>query len=71
MKGVKKDKENYRPVSLTSVPGKFMEKIILGITERHLNTNVNIRHSQYRLIKGKFCLTNMMSFYNEGHPPSG
>lgn len=27
---------NYRPVRLTSVPGKIVEKIIVGVTEKHL-----------------------------------
>lgn len=31
------DPGNYRPVSSTSVTGKFMEKIILCATEMHLN----------------------------------
>ena len=39
----KKDKkegpENYRPVSLTSVPGKVMDKITQGGIEKHLKDN--------------------------------
>ncbi|KFV96106.1 hypothetical protein N327_11049, partial [Fulmarus glacialis] len=41
-KGVREDPGNYRPVRLTSVPGRIMEKIILGIIERHLKNNAII-----------------------------
>ncbi|KFP47650.1 RNA-directed DNA polymerase from mobile element jockey, partial [Cathartes aura] len=41
-KGVRVDAGNYRPVSLTSVHGKIMEKIILSTTVRHLKTNAII-----------------------------
>ncbi|KGL73426.1 RNA-directed DNA polymerase from mobile element jockey, partial [Tinamus guttatus] len=32
----KKDPGNYRPVSLTSFPGKVMERLILAIVSRHM-----------------------------------
>ena len=35
-KGKKEDPGNYRPVSLTSEPGRVMEKVILGVTGKHL-----------------------------------
>ncbi|PKU30465.1 rna-directed dna polymerase from mobile element hypothetical protein [Limosa lapponica baueri] len=64
-KSVREDPGNYRPISLTSVPGKVIEKIILGASERHLKDNAIIRHSQYGFTKGKSSLTNLISFYNK------
>ena len=56
-KGKKEDPGNYRPISLTSVPGKIME-IILGVSEKHFRDNVVIGQSQHGFIEGKPCLTN-------------
>jgi len=64
-KGMREDPGNYRPVSLPSVPGKIMQRIILGAAERHLKNNAVIRHSQQGFTKAKSCLTNLISFYDK------
>ncbi|KAK4824336.1 hypothetical protein QYF61_013671 [Mycteria americana] len=50
----KEDLGNYRAVSLTSVPGKLMEQIIL-----------RIKPSQHGFRKGRSCLTNLICFYDK------
>uniref|UniRef100_A0A493TTX5 Reverse transcriptase domain-containing protein n=1 Tax=Anas platyrhynchos platyrhynchos TaxID=8840 RepID=A0A493TTX5_ANAPP len=61
-KGRRADPGNYRPVSLTSVPGKLMEQILLGVIMRHLQGKQAIRRSQHGFMEGRSCLTNLISF---------
>ncbi|KAK4824552.1 hypothetical protein QYF61_016156 [Mycteria americana] len=64
-KGQKEDPGNYRPVSLTSVPQKIMEQIILSTITWHVEDNQGIKPSQQGFRKGRSCLTNLISFYNK------
>jgi len=65
LKDRKEDLRNYRPVSLTWVPGKIMEQVILSALTGHVKDNHGIRPSQYEFIKGRSCSINLISFYDQ------
>jgi len=64
-KGRKEGPRNYRAVSLTSVPGKIMERFTLNMIIRHVKDNQGIRTRQHGFMKGRSCLTNLISFYDQ------
>jgi len=61
-KGKTEDPGNYRPVSLSSIPGKMMEQLILEVIIKQVEEKEIIRSSQHGFTKGKSCLTNLIVF---------
>ena len=56
--------DNFRPVSLTCVPGKLLEAVVKGNTVEHVERNNLIGNSQHGFRKGRSCLTNLLEFYH-------
>ncbi|RMC10397.1 hypothetical protein DUI87_13201 [Hirundo rustica rustica] len=64
-KGGREDPSNYRPVSLTSVPANIMVQFILCLITQNLQDGQGLRLSQHGFRRGRSCLTNLISFYDQ------
>ena len=59
-KGSKLEPSNYRPVSLTSIVCKIMEKIIRVAIMDHMISNKLIASEQHGFVNGKSCCSNLL-----------
>ena len=59
-KGKRSDPANYRPISLTPVLCKMMERIIRNEMIEHLTINNLIAPEQHGFVTNKSCLTNLL-----------
>ena len=66
-KGSRNKSENYRPVSLTSVICKLLERLIKDHLVDFLVKNKLINRSQHGFLKARSCLTNMLCFFGRCH----
>ncbi|CAM5091881.1 unnamed protein product [Eretmochelys imbricata] len=61
----KSDPDNYRPVSLTSVVCKVLEKILKEKVVKDIEVNGKWDKIQHGFTKGRFCQTNLISFFEK------
>ena len=64
-KGSKNEANNYRPVSLTSVGGKLIEKLIRKDIIRHMKVNKLFSVYQHGFLEGRSCLSNLLTTMEE------
>jgi ribonuclease P/MRP protein subunit RPP40 len=64
-KGEKNVALNYRPISLTSVPGKILERIIRDRLVKFLEDNKLISEAQHGFRNRRSCLTNLLNFFQD------
>ena len=59
-KGSRLELDNYRPVSLTSIVCKVLDKIIRDAIMIHLTSNNLLSEKQHCFVNGKACVTNLL-----------
>lgn len=63
-KDKKEDLGNYRLINLALIPGNPWQ-IIMKTISKHMKDMKVIGNGQHGFLKRKFCLTNMITFYDE------
>ena len=63
--GDKTNPENYRPISLTSVPCKLMERVVRDTIMDHMEQNNLFSPYQHGFIPGKSCITQLLEILEE------
>ncbi|KAF2345737.1 Reverse transcriptase domain, partial [Trinorchestia longiramus] len=64
-KGNKQIPINYRPISLTSVISKTIERLLKVRITKHLNDQNRINDTQHGFREKCSCLTNLLDFFGE------
>src|SRR5215469_10204431 len=64
-KDKRSDAQNYRPVSLTSIPCKILGTIIKEEMLIHLDKYSLIKDSQHGFLAGRSCLSNLHEFMED------
>ena len=64
-KGTATDCSNYRPISITCVCCKLLERIIVNKLHDHLSTNNILHQAQHGFTKGRSTLTNLLESVND------
>ena len=64
-KGRKQDPGNYRPVSLTCVLCKVMEKLVRQSVVEHLEQNKLISDEQHGFVRGRSCITQLLDVLDD------
>ena len=63
--GAKSKSKSYRPISLTSVPGKILERLIRDKIVEHMTANNLFAKSQHSFRLGKSCLNQLLEFLED------
>ena len=63
-KGTKSDPGNYRPVSLTNVIGKTMERVVKVALTNYIEKNKRLSDSQHGFRNGRSTQTNLIEYLN-------
>ena len=62
---LKKEPNNYRPISLTSIVSKLFEHILSSNIRRHLETNSILHHHQHGFRQFHSCKTQLISLVQD------